>query len=502
MTSETTKPPPMLDGVDHGWAWMALGACFLSNVMNAYFTYAAGVLNVALLARFEENVAFTALVGSVFASLLSLTGPISSFLVNTTNCRITHLIGSAMIFVGFSASFFVKSLNVLLITYGILAGSGTGLVAASILIKLGLSFDRYQGIAVGVAVAGSGIGMFLSGPVTQFLLDTYGLNGAFLFLGGLSSQGFVFAIIMRPCGREILEKRKRGETSTDAICNSLDLSIVRNKTFMMVLFSNVLWNVSYAILLIHLTNFAVTEGSTPAEGAWLITMIGVGSIFNRILTGLSLGKKNGLDPLLLQFGFLGLSGLVTMVFPLFSGTYNGQCVFAVVFGFYSGGMITLITPLVVHLAGVSQVAAGVGGMYLSSGIGGILGPPLAGAIYDAWKTYEYTFYLAGALFIAGAFFILVSSVWRGEIEMKEEEHLDIKESNILGGSAMFLAGSMSHLAEGTSPSIARRAMKLSKHSLLVDDVLRSSHSSILAREQQKVESEELQPLNRLSVPSS
>lgn len=251
-------------------------------------------------------------------------------------------------------------------------------MAASILIKLGYSFDRYQGIAVGVAVAGSGLGMFLSGPLTQFLLDQFGLNGAFLFLGGLSSHGFVFATIMRPCGRERLEKKKRQEARESGFAGAFDLSIVRNKTFMFVLLSNVLWNVSYAILLMHLTNFAVTQGSTPAEGAWLITMIGMGSIFNRILTGLSLGKKNGIDPLLLQFGFLGLSGAITMVFPLFSMTYAGQSIFSFIFGFYSGGMITLITPLVVHMVGVSQVAAGVGGMYLSSGIGGIIGPPLAG----------------------------------------------------------------------------------------------------------------------------
>ncbi|XP_060068771.1 monocarboxylate transporter 13-like [Ylistrum balloti] len=501
MAAMEKKMAPPLEGVDQGWAWVVLAACFLSNIMNAYFTYAAGVLNVALLTRFKENVAFTALVGSVFASLLSLTGPISSFLVNTTNCRITHLIGSVLIFIGFSASYFVNSLDVLLVTYGICAGCGTGLVAASILIKLGYSFDRYQGIAVGVAVAGSGMGMFLSGPLTQFLLDTYGLNGAFLFLGGLSSQGFVFAMVMRPCGRELLEKAKRKEANTGGFFSSFDFSIIRNKTFMIVLFSNVLWNVSYAILLIHLTNFAVTEGSTPAEGAWLITMIGVGSIFNRILTGLSLGKKNGLDPLLLQFGFLGLSGLITIIFPLFSETYKGQCVFAVIFGFYSGGMITLITPLVVHLAGVSQVAAGVGGMYLSSGIGGILGPPLAGAIYDAWGTYEYTFYLSGALFLVGAFFILISSIWRDELE-PEVEHLDIKESNILGGSAMFLTGSMSHLAEGSSPSSARRAMKLSKHSLLIDDVLRASHSSVHRSHlnKEEVDEGEHQPLNQLTVP--
>ncbi|XP_021368365.1 monocarboxylate transporter 4-like isoform X2 [Mizuhopecten yessoensis] len=467
-----TKMAAPLEGVDRGWAWMVLAACFLSNVMNAYFTYAAGVLNVALLAKFNENVAFTALVGSVFASLLSLTGPISSSLVTTTNCRVTHLIGSALVFIGFSASYFVTSLNVLLVTYGICAGSGTGLVAASILIKLGYSFDRYQGIAVGVAVAGSGLGMFLSGPLTQFLLDTYSLNGAFLFLGGLSTQGFVFAIIMRPCGRELLEKAKRDESNTGGFFNSFDFSIIRNTTFMVVLFSNVLWNLSYSILLVHLTNFAVTEGSTPAEGAWLITMIGVGSIFNRILTGLSLGKKHGLDPLLMQFGFLGLSGLITVIFPLFSGTYKGQCVFAVIFGFHSGGMITLITPLVVHLAGVSQVAAGVGGMYLSSGIGGIIGPPLA-----------------GALFILAAFFVLISAIWRNELE-EEVEHLDIKESNILGGSALFLAGSMSHLADGASPSIARRTMGHSKHSLLLDDVLRTSHVSIHRCEFHKAEAEE------------
>lgn len=138
-----------------------------------------------------------------------------------------------------------------------------------------------------------------------------------------------------------------------------------------------LWNIPFSILLLHLTNYAVLQGSTKENAALLITYIGISSVFGRIITGLSIGH-NDLDPVMLNFGFTGTIGLVTLLFPLYSGTFQGQTIYTLIFGLYSGGLSTTINLLCMELIGVSNVSGGVGTMYFIGGIGNIVGPPVAG----------------------------------------------------------------------------------------------------------------------------
>lgn len=49
-------------------------------------------------------------------------GPIASLLINVFNCRLTMIIGGIFIFIGCALTYFAHSLNVALITYGIIAG--------------------------------------------------------------------------------------------------------------------------------------------------------------------------------------------------------------------------------------------------------------------------------------------------------------------------------------------------------------------------------------------
>lgn len=138
-----------------------------------------------------------------------------------------------------------------------------------------------------------------------------------------------------------------------------------------------LWNKPFSILLLHLTNYAVLQGSTKENAALLITYIGISSVFGRIITGLSIGH-NGLDPEMLNLGFTGTIGLVTLLFPLYSGTSQGQTIYTLIFGLYSGGLSTTINLLCMELIGVSNVSGGVGTLYFIGGIGNIVGPPVAG----------------------------------------------------------------------------------------------------------------------------
>lgn len=230
---------------------------------------------------------------------------------------------------------------------------------------------------MGVNVAGAGIGMFAGGPFIQYLIDQYSLRGAMLILGAFGGQAIVFGALMRPTEIEMSYKTTNEKSDSKKKKSHFQCSVFRNKAFLCILVASFFWNVPYNILFIHLPRFSVEYGATDMQAAFLITMIGLGSTLNRLLAGLVLGP-GGIDPLLLNFGFLGIFGLTTVTFPLYSAKYIGQSIYSFVTGIYSGGLIVLINPLCCELVGISQLSSAVGFYFTLAGIACILGGPLAG----------------------------------------------------------------------------------------------------------------------------
>lgn len=63
--------------------------------------------------------------------------------------------------------------------------------------------------AVGIAVAGSGIGTFVFAPLTEWLIKEYGWRGALLIIGGLMLNISVCGTVFRPLVSPKLERRRR-----------------------------------------------------------------------------------------------------------------------------------------------------------------------------------------------------------------------------------------------------------------------------------------------------
>ena len=61
-------------------------------------------------------------------------------------------------------------------------------------------FDHKRAIATGIAVSGSGFGIFIIAPFCRWLLEMYGWRNCLLILSGLNLQGLVLGALLRPVG--------------------------------------------------------------------------------------------------------------------------------------------------------------------------------------------------------------------------------------------------------------------------------------------------------------
>ncbi|KAL6261390.1 hypothetical protein P5V15_006485 [Pogonomyrmex californicus] len=182
---------------DGGWGWVVVAASFMVNLIADGITFSFGVIYVEFLNYFGEGKSKTAWIGSLFMAMPLLSGPVASFLTDRYGCRKVSVAGSILATAGFVVSSYANSMEVLIFTFGIVAGFGLSLCFVAAVVIVAYYFDKKRSFATGLSVCGSGIGTFIFAPVTQYLLAEYGWRGTTLILAGLFSNLAVCGCLMR-----------------------------------------------------------------------------------------------------------------------------------------------------------------------------------------------------------------------------------------------------------------------------------------------------------------
>lgn len=129
---------------------------------------------------------------------INFPGPVVSALANKYGCRAVCIAGSIISASAFVLSTFSTSVNMLMLTYGILGGFGFGLIYLPAVVAVGYYFETKRSLATGIAVCGSGFGTFTFAPLANLLLEHFDWKNANLILAGLILNCAIFGALMRP----------------------------------------------------------------------------------------------------------------------------------------------------------------------------------------------------------------------------------------------------------------------------------------------------------------
>ncbi|OWF38312.1 Monocarboxylate transporter 14 [Mizuhopecten yessoensis] len=162
---------------DKGWAWVVMMASFCMVSILGFLVYGYGMVQVALLERFHEGIAKTSIAGSLFTGFLSCAGVLDGLLVTRSSCRLMAIGGGIVMTTGIFISAFMKSVNWIIFTYGVVAGVGAGIQYTAVFIAIGYNFERNVNLALGFALSGSGIETLVFTPVFTYLTTVYSLEG-------------------------------------------------------------------------------------------------------------------------------------------------------------------------------------------------------------------------------------------------------------------------------------------------------------------------------------
>ncbi|XP_021373067.1 monocarboxylate transporter 12-B-like [Mizuhopecten yessoensis] len=400
---------------DRGWAWVVMFAACVAQGLQSGICYTVGIIQVALQKRFNSSVAFTSWANGIFIFFISSAGVIGSVIISRYNCRTALLVGSAMMTSGLAASAVVESIELIFVTYGVITGVGAGIVYTATVVVVGLNFEEKRSMATGVAASGAGVGIFIFPPLFQLARSNYGDKGFFLIMACVALNISVFGCLCFPTTLEknnqtcALNSSSKYLSRSKRICNRFHL--FRHVPFLCICLSLLASHLGINLIYVHLTNYSISRGSTDIQASLLTSVIGFTGSLGRLCIGFT-GNVDNIYNMVLYFGTFGMLGTATVLFQLYSATYTGQMIYAVLFGTYSGCCYVLLNSITPELVGVNNLALAIGIEMLFAGIGSLIGALMAGVIVDNGGTYESAFTLAGFSVLMAAVFVLSAEAFR------------------------------------------------------------------------------------------
>ncbi|KAL3886291.1 hypothetical protein ACJMK2_026298 [Sinanodonta woodiana] len=188
----------------------------------------------------------------------------------------------------------------------------------------------------------------------------------------------------------------------DVLQQMLDVSILTNLSFILICLGNVLAMLGFYVPYVYLVDKATLQGIDKHRAAFLLSVIGITSTFGRVVSGIMADCIRGRNLIINNFAMV-FAGAAVLLTP-FCENYESLCVVATVYGLSTAAYTSLTSIILCDLLGLEKLTNAFGLLSMSRGISGIIGPPLAGAVFQATGHYDVSFFLGGGLFLLGAGF--------------------------------------------------------------------------------------------------
>jgi MFS family permease len=172
----------------------------------------------------------------------------------------------------------------------------------------------------------------------------------------------------------------------------------------------------------HIVSYATDVGLTAERAALIFTVSSVGGVLGSLLAGAITVKLGNRWSLLL---LTGLTGVAILLF-IPAASVRSFYLLGVLVGFAFSGAVPVRMAIIPPLFGTRAVGTLLGLASLSFSVGAIVGPYLAGYIFDSTGSYDLAFLIFGVFLAAGTFLLFflrspkpvaataATPIWRAE----------------------------------------------------------------------------------------
>ncbi|KAI9028030.1 major facilitator superfamily domain-containing protein [Hyaloraphidium curvatum] len=379
-----------------GYGWVIVAGAFAIHLFVFAPQYAYGVYSRYYYeSQMYPGVSLTTItfVGAVAAAGCPAFGPISGRLSDLYGPRPVCFVGGCIVGIAFILASFSTQIWMLFLTQGFLYGLGQSLAYFPYIGTLPTWFGAKRGLAVGLAVSGTGIGGFAFGPLTNLMITNLSVQWSLRITGMIifamvSISAFVLRSRYKPIRRKSL----------------IDFSFFKNRHFSMMWAVQLTGFFGFFSPYLFLSTYAASVGLSQSQGALIVGLTNLGSTLGRVIVGFGSDRLGPFNSFSLC---IFLSGLSMMLIWPFSRSLGALIFFGMFYAFFSGGFVSLQPSCLSAIIGLQAMASAIGLLYFAGTAANLAGPPLSGALIT--NPNEPSGYIPMMMF-GGAFMLLSGSI--------------------------------------------------------------------------------------------
>lgn len=288
------------------------------------------------------------------------------------------------------------------LTYGVLTGLGIGLGYGCVSpCALKWFHPSKKGMVSGLIVGGFGLAAVYLAPVTESLLNNFGISQTFLILGGATT---VISVILA----QFINNPKPGyvpEIPKNFVPNPGSAGMVdvewkamlKTKEFY-ILFIMFALSSSVGLMIIgNISKIAKIQdpANAVAYAALLVSLLAVFNTGGRVIGGILSDKIGRVNTLLVVFAIQGINMVLFSLFNSFALLVLG----ALLVGFAYGTLLSVFPSMTADLYGLKNYGTNYGIMYLAWGLSGVIAPVMADYVYDLKESFSLAYLICAGILV-------------------------------------------------------------------------------------------------------
>ena len=390
------------------YGWYVVAGTFLILFAGFGAIYSFGAYFLALSEAFDAGRAAVSAVFSWTVFVLFMTGALSGMIADRTGPKLVMTIGVAAIAAGLLGASLSNQLWQVSLCFTFGVGVGVGFVYVPAVSAVQRWFDLRRGLASGIAVTGIGVGTLVMPVVVGLLLEVMGWRYVFVTMAVMvvmAGSVAVYLIEADPSTRGLTPDGAPHGAGPPVSANNDQklLPILRSRPFTQFYAAQAIIAIPVFVPFVHLVPFAEDIGIPRTQAVGALGLIGLGSTTGRFIVGGLADRFGRRQTLILLFGGIALSYGIWLT----AGGIIALACFAIWFGLCYGGYVALSPALLADYFSGPKLSSVIGLQYTAGAVGSLVGPILAGYLYDVSGAYTSTLYI-GAACSVGAFCLILT----------------------------------------------------------------------------------------------
>ncbi|WP_026188854.1 L-lactate MFS transporter [Orenia marismortui] len=327
--------------------------------------------------------------------------PIAGGLIEKYGPKLITIIGGLIVSIGWVLSGFASSINMLIISYGVIAGAGVGVAYGAPMAVAAKWFPDKKGLAVGLTLGGFGLSPFVTAPLANWLVNSYGPFQTFKILGiAFAIIITVLALPLKFPGRELSIDSDQDKSNDKNEINLDTKDMIKTPTFYGLWICFVIGTL-VGLMAIGISS-PVAEEVVNLDASTAAFMVSFFAIFNGIGRPIFGGITDKLNPK--KAAIISYMLIILASILMLNAGEGNIFLYGVAFAIFwlnLGGWLAIAPAATGIFFGAKNYSKNYGFLFTAYGVGAVLGNLLAGKLRDILGSYLYTFYPTIALAVLG-----------------------------------------------------------------------------------------------------